>query len=217
MLNKKNIIAMFNKNYFFEVLVTLLEEEGLEIKKINNFNKHDKLISNKVLLIDIDSKKKLEDVKKFLQKKVRNCNIFAVHDENLKIDIENVNFLTPPILFKEFMNQLHKINKKNGNLSNVVILKNLQFNLKNYEVIFDRTNKKVRLTELEGRLLKFLSENIKGSTKQELLSKVWGHNKLLDTHTLESLIYRLRKKIEINPNEPELLILKEKKYYLIKN
>ena len=217
MLNKKKIIAIFNKNYFFEALVTLLEEEGLEIKKINNFNKHDKLISNKVLLIDIDSKKKLEDVKKFLQKKVRNCNIFAAHDKNLKIDIENVNFLTPPILFKEFMNQLHKINKKNGNLSNVVILKNLQFNLKNYEVIFDRTNKKVRLTELEGRLLKFLSENIKGSTKQELLSKVWGHNKLLDTHTLESLIYRLRKKIEINPNEPELLILKEKKYYLIKN
>ena len=79
------------------------------------------------------------------------------------------------------MNQLHKINKKNGNLSNVVVLKNLRFNSKNYEVIFDRTNKKVRLTELEGRLLKFLSENIKGSTKQELLSKVWGHNKLLDT------------------------------------
>ena len=65
--------------------------------------------------------------------------------------------------------------------------------------------------------LKFLSENIKGSTKQELLSKVWGHNKLLDTHTLESLIYRLRKKIEINPNEPKLLILKEKRYFLDKN
>jgi DNA-binding response OmpR family regulator len=217
MLNKKKIIAIFNKNYFFEEFVKLLEEEGLEIKKINNFKKHDKLISNKVLLIDIDSKKKLEDVKKFLQKTVRNCNIFVVQDKNLKIDIENVNFLSPPILFKEFMNQLHKINKKNGNLSNVVVLKNLQFNSKNYEVIFDRTNKKVRLTELEGRLLKFLSENIKGSTKQELLSKVWGHNKILDTHTLESLIYRLRKKIEINPNEPELLILKEKKYYLIKN
>ena len=217
MLNKKKIIAIFNKNYFFEVLVTLLEEEGLEIKKINNFNKHDKLISNKVLLIDIDSKKKLEDVKKFLQKTVRNCNIFVVQDKNLKIDIENVNFLSPPILFKEFMNQLHKINKKNGNLSNVVVLKNLQFNSKNYEVIFDRTNKKVRLTELEGRLLKFLSENIKGSTKQELLSKVWGHNKLLDTHTLESLIYRLRRKIEVNPNEPKLLVLIEKKYFFIKN
>jgi len=77
--------------------------------------------------------------------------------------------------------------------------------------------KKIRLTELESRLLKFLSANIKGSTKQELLSKVWGHNTILDTHTLESLIYRLRKKIEKNPNQPKLLILKEKKYFLIKS
>ena len=37
MLNKKKIIAIFNKNYFFEELIKLLEEEGLEIKKINNF------------------------------------------------------------------------------------------------------------------------------------------------------------------------------------
>ena len=48
----------------------------------------------------------------------------------------------------------------------------MDFNSKNFEVIFDRTNKKISLTELEGRLLKFLSENIDGSTKKELLSKV---------------------------------------------
>ena len=107
--------------------------------------------------------------------------------------------------------------EKKRNLSYIVRLKNLQFNFRNYELTNNQSTKKIRLTELEGRLLKFLSENIKGSTKQELLSKVWRHNKVLDTHTLESLIYRLRKKIEINPNEPEILILKEKKYFLKKN
>ena len=217
MLNKKKIIAIFNKNYFLEELITLLEDEGLEVTKINNFQKFDKIISNKILLIDVDSKRKLENVKKLLQKSVRNCNIFVMHDENLKIDIEDVNFLKPPILFKEFISQVFKISKKNGDVSNTVRFKNFEFNLKNYELIFDRINKKIRLTELEGRLLRFLSENEKGSSKQELLSKVWGHNKLLDTHTLESLIYRLRKKIEINPNQPKLLILKEKKYFLVKN
>ena len=217
MLNKKKIIAIFNKNYFLEELITLLEDEGLEITKINNFQKFDKIISNKILLIDVDSKRKLENVKKLLQKSVRNCNIFVMHDENLKIDIKDVNFLKPPILFKEFISQVFKISKKNGDVSNIVRFKNFEFNLKNYELIFDRINKKIRLTELEGRLLRFLSENEKGSSKQELLSKVWGHNKLLDTHTLESLIYRLRKKIEINPNQPKLLILKEKKYFLVKN
>ena len=39
----------------------LLEDEDLEIKKVNDFHKLDKLISNKILLIDIDSKKKLEN------------------------------------------------------------------------------------------------------------------------------------------------------------
>ena len=152
-----------------------------------------------------------------MQKKVRDCNVFVTHDENIKIDLQDVTSLNPPIIFKEFINQIYKIFKKNENSKNLVRLKNFQFNLKNFELIFERTNKKIRLTELESRLLKFLSENIKGSTKQELLLKVWGHNKVLDTHTLESLIYRLRKKIEINPNEPKILILKEKKYFLIKN
>ena len=78
----------------------LLEDEGLEIKKVNDFHKLDKLISNKILLIDIDSKKKLENVKKFLQQTVRNCNVFVIHNENLKIDIEDVLFLKPPIVLK---------------------------------------------------------------------------------------------------------------------
>ena len=90
-------------------------------------------------------------------------------------------------------------------------------NLKSWQVHGTRGIHTKRLTELEGRFLKFLSENAKGSTKQELLSKVWGHNKLLDTHTLETSIYRLRKKIEVNPNEPKLLVLIEKKYFFIKN
>ena len=58
--------------------------KGLEIKKVNDFHKLDKLISNKILLIDIDSKKKLENVKKFMQQTVRNCNIFVIHNKNLK-------------------------------------------------------------------------------------------------------------------------------------
>ena len=59
MLNKKKIIAIFNKNFFLEELIVLLEDEGLKIKKVNDFHKLDK-VSNKILLIDIDSKKNLK-------------------------------------------------------------------------------------------------------------------------------------------------------------
>ena len=195
----------------------ILEDDGFKIKKVNDFHKLDKHVSNKILFIDINSKKKLEIVKKFIQLAVSNCNIFLIHNANLKIDIEDVLLLKPPIILKELVNQLYKISEKSENLSNVVRLKYFQLNLKKNQLIFNKTNKKIRLTELEGRLLKFLSENESGSTKQELLSKVWGHNKLLDTHTLETSIYRLRKKIEVNPNEPKLLVLIEKKYFFIKN
>ena len=58
MLNKKKIIAIFNKNYFIKELITLLEDEGLEINKIKNIEQAEELISNKILLLDIDSKKK---------------------------------------------------------------------------------------------------------------------------------------------------------------
>ena len=217
MLNKKQIIAIFKENYFIEELITLFKDEGLEIIKINSLLKMNEIISGKILLVDIESKKKLETFKKFMKQTVRDCDVFVTYAKNLETDIKDVNLLKPPIHFREFINQIYKILEKKRNLSYIVRLKNLQFNFRNYELTNNQSTKKIRLTELEGRLLKFLSENIKGSTKQELLSKVWRHNKVLDTHTLESLIYRLRKKIEINPNEPEILILKEKKYFLKKN
>ena len=128
MLNKKKIIAIFNKNFFLEELIVILEDEGFKIKKVNDFHKLDKLVSNKILFIDIDSKKKLEIVKKFIQLSVSNCSIFVIHNENLKIDIEDVLFLKPPIVFKELVNQLYKISEKSENLSNVVRLKYFQLN-----------------------------------------------------------------------------------------
>ena len=74
---------------------------------------------------------------------------------------------------------------------------------------------KISLTELENRFLNYMIKRNKGATKSQILSEVWKHNKQLDTHTLESLIYRLRKKIEKNPNKPSILINDTKKYFLI--
>ena len=90
MLNKKKIIAIFNENYFIKELITLLKDEGLEIIKIKNIEQAEELISNKILLLDIDSKKRMKNVKKFLEQKVRDCNIFVTQEENLKIDLEKM-------------------------------------------------------------------------------------------------------------------------------
>ncbi len=69
------------------------------------------------------------------------------------------------------------------------------------------TNKKVRLTEKETAMLKYLyraGDKVIG--RDVLLDEVWGYNAGVDTHTLETHIYRLRQKIEPNPSNATILL-----------
>lgn len=66
---------------------------------------------------------------------------------------------------------------------------------------------KIRLTEKENQILKFLYRA--GTTvvaREVLLREVWGYNSGVTTHTLETHIYRLRQKIETNPTNAEILL-----------
>lgn len=68
-------------------------------------------------------------------------------------------------------------------------------------------NRRIRLTEKETSILKFLYRS--GSRpvgRQVLLNEVWGYNASVTTHTLETHIYRLRQKIEPDPARARLLI-----------
>jgi DNA-binding response OmpR family regulator len=65
----------------------------------------------------------------------------------------------------------------------------------------------LRLTSKEVGILKFLYRNAKRVvSRQELLDTVWGYNAGVETHTLETHVYRLRQKIEADPAEWRLLI-----------
>jgi DNA-binding response OmpR family regulator len=54
----------------------------------------------------------------------------------------------------------------------------------------------VRLTEKETSLLVFLAQNKGPASRSELLASVWGYDERIDTHTLETHIYQLRKKLD---------------------
>ena len=90
------------------------------------------------------------------------------------------------------------------------------FNPKTSQLIKKNSPLTVNLTELENKFLDYMLKRKNGATKSQILSEVWKHNKKLDTHTLESLIYRLRKKIEKNPNKP-IILTNDAKKYSIKN
>jgi DNA-binding response OmpR family regulator len=68
-------------------------------------------------------------------------------------------------------------------------------------------NRRIRLTEKEAAILKFLYRaGDKAVARQVLLNEVWGYNAAVTTHTLETHIYRLRQKIEPDPANARLLV-----------
>jgi DNA-binding response OmpR family regulator len=76
--------------------------------------------------------------------------------------------------------------------------------------------KKVRLTEKETAILKYLYRaGEKTIGRDTLLGEVWGYNAGVTTHTLETHIYRLRQKIEREPNKAEILVTEPGGYRLV--
>lgn len=72
-----------------------------------------------------------------------------------------------------------------------------------------------KLTDKEVQLLRILAESGRsGMSRDALLEQVWGYREGLDTHTLETHIYRLRQKIEADPAVPVVLLTIEGGYRL---
>jgi len=77
-------------------------------------------------------------------------------------------------------------------------------------------NQKVRLTEKETSILKYLYRaGEKVVSRDILLNEVWGYNAGVTTHTLETHIYRLRQKIEADPSSAEILVTEPGGYKLV--
>ena len=77
-------------------------------------------------------------------------------------------------------------------------------------------NKKVRLTDKETAILKYLyraGDRIVG--RDTLLDEVWGYNADVTTHTLETHVYRLRQKIEHDPSSAQILVTAPGGYRLV--
>ncbi|MCB9959587.1 MAG: response regulator transcription factor [Rhodospirillaceae bacterium] len=78
------------------------------------------------------------------------------------------------------------------------------------------TNKKVRLTEKETAILKYLYRiGSKVVGRDTLLGEVWGYNAGVTTHTLETHVYRLRQKIERDPGNACILVTEPGGYRLV--
>ena len=68
------------------------------------------------------------------------------------------------------------------------------------------SNKSLQLTEKEMKIISFLSNSKFPITINRLQSEVWGYKSKLETHTVETHVYRLRKKVEKKFNDKSFII-----------
>jgi DNA-binding response OmpR family regulator len=84
------------------------------------------------------------------------------------------------------------------------------------KLLHNFNGKKVRLTEKERSMLRYLYRAGQRSVSREtLLQEVWGYNSGVTTHTLETHIYRLRQKMEEDAAAPTILVTESGGYRLV--
>ncbi len=146
-------------------------------------------------------------------------SIFLVNEPNqtnsdLKISSEVININIPfkmSDLYQRVENYLIQINK---NSKRIIKYKNFSYDPSTRKLINESTF--LRFTEKEGQIFSCLMENTKPYiSKKDLLNKVWSYGDGIDTHTLETHIYALRKKIDLKLNVKDLIMFEEKKGYYI--
>ena len=99
-----------------------------------------------------------------------------------------------PIKFNKLIEKLNiQSLKQQFNDQSEINIKNYSININSREMTLN--NLKLKLTEKEVNIIMYLSKIEKPTTVEELESEVWGYQPDIETHTVETHIYRLRKKI----------------------
>ena len=133
--------------------------------------------------------------KEFDNLKLDNLNNFLIITKNNNLNMKN------QIVLNDFPLKISKIIETiNINFLKNRFIQQSDIDLGTYKLnlnsrkIFNNKNE-LSLTEKESDIILFLKNSEKPVSIDELQTKVWGHSSKLDTHTVETHIYRLRKKI----------------------
>ena len=163
--------------------------------------------------LDLNFKVTFADTKNSLKDKViHNNSLIITNTEHGDIGDHFILHNSPINIFK----LVEKINieflKLQFNNQSQIKVKNYNINLNSREMI--KNNTKLKLTEKEINTINYLSKSNKPVSIDELQSKVWSYQSVVETHTVETHIYRLRKKILISFNDKEFIISKKNGYQI---
>ena len=136
-------------------------------------------------------------------------------DTILGLDAGANDYITKPFKFPVFLARM-RAQLRQHELSEDAIFVLGPYTFKpSLKLLVTSDDKKIRLTEKETNILKFLYRSTEDVVPRDiLLHEVWGYNAGVTTHTLETHIYRLRQKIEPDPGKARLLVTENGGYRL---
>ena len=138
-------------------------------------------------------------------------------DTNLGIDSGANDFITKPFRLGALLARLRAHIYQHERSDGVVCkIGPYTFNSSSKFLVNNEDAKKIRLTDKETAILKYLyraGERVVG--RDTLLDEVWGYNRDAETHTLETHVYSLRRKIEPVPSKARILLTEPGGYRIV--
>jgi len=164
--------------------------------------------------LDLNFKISLIDNENSLIHELKNHNNYLIISNEKYPDINNQIVLEnlPINIFKLIENINIQFLKLQFNSQSSVKINNYTINLNSREMAINST--KLKLTEKEINTIIYLSKSNKPVSINELQKKVWSYQSDIETHTVETHIYRLRKKILSTFNDEEFIVSKKNGYQI---
>jgi len=183
---KKLIIYDFKE--LFKILYEIKEELNYEIIEISAEN-----------LLKVSLNKK-NDHLVIVKKLVKNIN-------------NQILVTSLPIKLSELIEKLNiEFLKKNFQNQSELKIQKYKLDINSRELILK--NKKIKLTEKESNILLYISNSTKPVSIEDLQLNVWGYHSDLETHTVETHVYRLRKKISATFEDNDFINSKKNGYQI---
>ena len=199
-----NILEEIKENLSFKI------ENFTKLDDFLNFFNEDKSENKNFFIITTISNKDF-----FINKiKLERKNIFFLCQKNIKVDINhNYNVFKYPI---NIYNLIEKINiqliKYKYSFQSKIRVKNYSLDLNSRTISIE--NKSLKLTEREMEIILFLNDCKTPQKINDLQNKVWSYSSELETHTVETHIYRLRKKISNSFQDEHFIISTDNGYFI---
>ena len=187
-MSNQNLI-IYRYNSLYHILKELEQDINFEVYEATNEKNLNNLVST------------LENYLIVTSKKISDKNQYLILDKlPIKFSklVENLNI---KFLKNKFVNQ------------SKIEIKNYSIDLNSREI--SQNNINLKLTEKEINTIIYLSNEKKPISIQELQTNVWGYQLGMETHTVETHIYRLRKKILKTFNDEDLLLSKKNGYQIV--